>query len=395
MSAPQPAPQGRFGRRALIRGAIGLAAAGGIAGTVDLARTASADRTNTSGQLRIGYLPITDAAPLLVAHGSGLYPPGVVDTTQPVLFRSWASLAEAFVSRQVDVVHLLMPMAVQLRYSLGSSVRILGWNHTNGSALTVAPHITDLDQLAGQTIAIPFWWSIHNIAIQQLLRAHGLTPVVRQAPSRSARTVGLVVMGPSDMIPALANGSIAGFTVADPFNAAAELREVGRIHRFLGDVWREHACCAFLVHDDLIEQNPAAVQGLTDAVVSAQVQIGADRTATAALLSDRYLPQPLPAIDTALTYPGRDAGTRHPSWQPQQIGYQPFPFPSFTTALIEAMHGTVVDGDTGFLTRIDPATAHTELVDDRFVRNALNRVPGTESFGLPADLTRTEEVDPT
>ncbi|MGX6509187.1 ABC transporter substrate-binding protein [Rhodococcus sp. SJ-2] len=386
---------GKLTRRTLMQGALGLAAAGGVLGAADLVRTAATDRTNTTGQLRIGYLPITDAAPLLVAHGAGLYPRGVVDGAQPVLFRSWASLAEAFVSRQVDVVHLLMPLAVQLRYGLGSSARILGWNHTNGSALTVAPHITDLGQLAGETIAIPFWWSIHNIVVQQMLRERGLTPVVRQAPSRAAGTVGLVVMGPSDMIPALANGSIAGFTVADPFNAAAELRGVGRIHRFLGDLWRDHACCALLVHEDLIEENPAAVQSLTDSVVSAQLQIGADRPAAAAMLSDRYLPQPLPAITTALTYPGRDAGTRHPRWMPQQIGYQPFPFPSFTTALVEAMHGTVVDGNTDFLSRIDPATVHHELVDDRFVRTSLTRTPGTDAFGLPADLTRTEEVDPT
>ncbi|TCN50119.1 NitT/TauT family transport system substrate-binding protein [Rhodococcus sp. SMB37] len=378
-----------------MQGALGLAAAGGVLGAADLVRTAATDRTNTTGQLRIGYLPITDAAPLLVAHGAGLYPSGIVDNAQPVLFRSWASLAEAFVSRQVDVVHLLMPLAVQLRYGLGSSARILGWNHTNGSALTVAPHITDLGQLAGETIAIPFWWSIHNIVVQQLLREHGLTPVVRQAPSRSARTVGLVVMGPSDMIPALANGSIAGFTVADPFNAAAELRGVGRIHRFLGDLWRDHACCALLVHEDIIEENPEAVQSLTDSVVSAQLQIGADRPAAAAMLSDHYLPQPLPAITTALTYPGRDVGTGHPQWAPQQIGYQPFPFPSFTTALVEAMHGTVVDGNTGFLSRIDPATVHHDLVDDRFVRTSLTRIPGTDAFGLPADLTRIEEVDPT
>lgn len=390
-----PSGRGTVARRTLIRGAIGLAALGGVAGTADLIRTASTDRTNITGRLRIGYLPITDAAPLLVAHGAGRYPSGVVDTAKPVLFRSWASLAEAFVSRQVDVVHLLMPLAVQLRYDLGGAVRVLGWNHTNGSALTVAPHITDLGDLAGGTIAIPFWWSIHNITVQKLLRAHGLTPVIRQAPSKSARTVGLVVMGPSDMIPALANGSITAFTVADPFNAAAELRGVGRIHRFLGDVWRDHACCAFLVHEDVVERDPEAVQALTDSIVAAQLQIGSDRAAAASMLSESYLPQPLPAITTALTYPDRELGSRHPDWNPQRIGFQPYPFPSFSSALVEAMHGTVVDGDTRFLSRIDPAAVHDDLVDDRFVRSSLTRIAGTETFGLPADLTRTEEVDPT
>ncbi len=77
--------------------------------------------------------------------------------------------------------------------------------------------------------------------------------------------MGLVVMSPSDMLPALANGAIGGYTVADPFNAAAEIKGVGRIHRFLGDVWRDHACCALLVHEDVIDRDPAGVQRLTDA----------------------------------------------------------------------------------------------------------------------------------
>lgn len=387
-------PRG-LSRRTLLRTMAGVAAAGGLAGVVDLARTAATDRSNTTEQLRIGYLPITDAAPLLVAHGAGLYQPGVVSSAKPVLFRSWASLAEAFVSREVDVVHLLMPMAVQMRYSLGTAARILGWNHTNGSAFTVAPNIRELGDLAGQQVAIPFWWSIHNIAIQQLLRAHGLTPVVRQSASKAARTVELIVMSPSDMVPALAAGSICGYTVADPFNAAAELRGIGRIHSFLGDVWRDHACCALLVHEDLIERNPAAVQGITDAVVAAQLKIGADRVAAATMLSDgKYLPQPLPAITKALTYPPENYTLSHPEWDPQRIGFQPFPFASFTAALVEAMHDTVVDGDTRFLDRLDPTTAHNDLVDDRFVRRSIDLAGGPGVFGL-SSLVRTEELDPT
>lgn len=380
-------------RRALLCGCAGLVAAGGVAGIADLARAASADRANTADTLRIGYLPITDASPLLIAHGANTVATGTLDSGKPVLFRSWASLAEAFLTRQVDVVHLLMPMAVQLKYSLGADVRVLGWNHTNGSALTVAPHITEPGQLAGSQVAIPGWWSIHNIIVQQYLRENGLRPVIRRAASRGDRTVELVVMSPSDMVPALANGSIAGFTVADPFNAAAQVRGIGHIHRYLGDLWRDHACCALVVHQDLIDRRPEAAQALTDGVVAAQLRIDADRTEAAKTLSAGYLPQPLPAITTALTYP-KPPPVRHPDWNPQRIGFQPFPFPSFTAALVAAMPGTVVDGDTRFLDRLDPVRVHGELVDDRFVRSALDRVGGPRTVGIADSLTRTEEIDP-
>jgi NitT/TauT family transport system substrate-binding protein len=58
------------------------------------------------------------------------------------------------------------------------------------------------------------------------------------------------------------------------------------------------------------------------------------------------------------------------------------------------MHDTVVDGDRRFLNRLDPATVHAQLVDDSFVRTALAAHGGTESFGLPSDLTRVEQVQP-
>ena len=202
-------------------------------------------------------------------------------------------------------------------------------------------------------------------------------------------------MSPSDMVPALANRSIGGYVVADPFNAMAQVRKIGRIHTFLGDVWRDHACCVVLAHEDLIENRPQAAASLVNSIVLAQQRINDNRPAAAAALSSgAYLPQPLPAIKTALTYNPKDYHFTHPDWQPQRLGYQPFPFPSFTRRLVEAMHDTVVDGDRRFLNQLDPATVHAQLVDDSFVRTALAAHGGTESFGLPSDLTRVEQVQP-
>lgn len=382
-------------RRSLLAGAAGLTAACGLFGLGGLAHSAVSSAPGAEGALRVGYLPITDAAPLLMAHSAGLYPAGAVSSARPVLFRSWAALAEAFITRQVDVVHLLMPMAVQLRYTLGAGVRVLGWNHTNGSALTVAPHIRELSDLAGTQVAIPFWWSIHNIVLQQLLRAHGLRPVLRRSASRADRTVELIVMSPSDMVPALANGTLGGYVVADPFNAVAQIKKIGHIHTFLGDVWRDHACCALVTREDVIASRPQAVQAVADAVVGAQQRIDGDRAAAAtALTGGRYLPQPTPAIALALTYPKPPYPLAHPDWQPQRLGFQPFPYPSFTRRLVEAMHDTVVDGDRRFLDRLDLDAVHTDLVEDRFVRRALATHGGPSAFGLTADLTRTEQVQP-
>jgi NitT/TauT family transport system substrate-binding protein len=386
----------RFGRRALLGGGVALGVAAGVGGVAGIADLATAQRptAKTGTAPRIGYLPITDAAPLLVAHGQNRYAKAGAELPRPVLFRGWESLAQAFVAGEVDVVHLLMPFALQLRYALGAQVRMVAWNHTNGSALTVRHEVRDIRDLAGTSVAIPFWWSIHNITLQRKLRAAGLTPVVRTAPSVSEGTVQLVVMSPADMLPALNTGTIAGYIVADPFNAAAEVKKVGKILWFVGDSWRDNACCVVMVRQDLIDAAPAAVQAVTDGVVGAQLWLGANRPDGAKLLSQgKYLPQPLPAITKALARNGADYASvvEHADWHGERIGFSPYPFPGYTSALLEAMRGTVVDGDVSFLDRIDPATVHSDLVDDRFVLKSLTAVGGPSAFGLPGSLTRTEQ----
>jgi NitT/TauT family transport system substrate-binding protein len=379
---------GPVSRRAALRAGLAVGAAGGIAGIADLA-TAGAGERDPAGALRIGYLPITDAAPLLVAQEHGHFARAGAATERPVLFRGWESLAQAFLVGEVDVVHLLMPFAVQLRYALGTRLKMLAWNHTNGSALTVATGLKDLRELAGRQLAVPFWWSIHNVVVQRMLRASGLTPVVRTAPSAEDGTVQLLVLSPADMLPALNTGTIGGYIVADPFNAAAEAKKAGRIQRFVGDVWREHACCVVVVREDLIERAPERVQGLTDGLARSQQWIDGHREDTAKLLSGkRYLSQPLPAITRALSYPTAHGAPHHPDWQGQRIGFAPYPYPSYTNDLVNAMRNTVVDGERSFVDNLRPDGVHGDLVDDRFIRRTLT------GLGLPASPARTEEVRP-
>ena len=63
-------------------------------------------------------------------------------------------------------------------------------------------------------------------------------------------------MAPSDMVPALASNQIAGYIVAEPFNAAAETLGIGKVLRFTGDVWKDHACCVVFMHERDLRQRP-------------------------------------------------------------------------------------------------------------------------------------------
>lgn len=416
MQPPAPSsPRSTISRRDILRltavAGAGLAAApllaacGGDDGETTSSPSTTLGGSTTSsapqslGELKIGYLPITDATPLLVAHASGLLTKRGFEAPDPVLLRSWPSIAEAFQAKQVDVVHLLMPLAMQLRFGAKQPVKVVAWNHLNGSALTVAKDVQSVNDLAGTTVAIPFWWSIHNVVLQKILRAAGLTPIVSGSASAADKTVKLEVLAPADMPPALASGSIAGFIVADPFNALAETQDVGKILRFTGDVWRDHACCVTVVREDLVTERPDAAQALTDALAEAQLTAAADRAGTAKVLSEKgYLPQPLPAIERALTHYDLaeyqpTGAIVHADWKSERIDFQPFPFPSYTEELIEALRETTIDGDTSWLSAVDASAAHEELVAVGLAEKAIDNLGGNEKFGLTA-RTRTETIAP-
>src|SRR5690606_31306936 len=131
-----------------------------MAGALPLLQAGQAARAaEPDAPVRIGYLPITDATPLLVAHNQGLFEKRGLQVEKPRLFRSWAQVIEAFLSGQVNVVHLLMPMTIWSRYGSKSPAKVVAWNHMEGSCLTVQPDLAKLSDLGGTTVAIPFWYS--------------------------------------------------------------------------------------------------------------------------------------------------------------------------------------------------------------------------------------------
>ncbi|HKT67605.1 ABC transporter substrate-binding protein [Burkholderia pyrrocinia] len=353
--------------------------------------------------VRIGYLPITDAAPLLVAHNNGYFASEGLEVEQPKLLRSWAQLVEAFLSGQVNVVHLLSPMTLWARYGSRAPAKVVAWNHVNGSGLTVAPDIDSLRDLGGKTVAIPFWYSIHNVVLQDMLRQQGLVPVLKRRGTPAANEVNLVVMAPSDMLPALAARQIAGYIVAEPFNATAELMKIGKILRFTGDVWNNHACCVVFMHENDLTQRPAWSQKVVNAIVKAQLWARTHPQETAQLLSKdgthRYSPHTLAALDRVLVPSASLADTyrasgaiRHADWHAKRIDFQPYPFPSYTEALVQRLKRTVVDGDSTFLASLDPAFAARDLVDDRFVRKSIEAVGGLSAFGQSGAFRREEII---
>ena len=237
-----------------------------------------------------------------------------------------------------------------------------------------------------------------------MLRAEGLKPVARRVGKVDADEVSLVVMPPSDMLPALAAGSISGYIVAEPFNAAAELMGVGKVLRFTGDVWRNHACCTVFMHERDLNGRPQWSQGVVDAIVRAQLWILENRAEAAKILAresgKQYTPHGLAALTKVLAPPASDTQSylasraiRHGDWKEERIGFQPYPYPSYTEELVTRLKNTVVEAERGFLNGLDPVFAAKDLVDDRFVKKSIEAVGGLKKFGAEGSYSRQEIID--
>jgi NitT/TauT family transport system substrate-binding protein len=368
------------------RRTLDMLAAGGLAALLGGAprgsRAAAQDDV-----VRIGYLPITDATALLVAHAKGFFEAEGLKAEKPTLVRGWAPLVEAFAAGKFNLLNLLKPVPVWMRYNNHFPVKIMAWGHTNGSAIVVGREsgVYSFADLGGKQIAVPFWYSMHNIVLQMALRHAGITPVIRpQGEALGPHECNLQTLPPPDMPPALAARKIDGYIVAEPFNAMGEIAVQARVLRFTGDIWKNHPCCVVCMHEADTVERPEWTQKIMNALVRAEIYASENKAEVANLLSREgagYLPTPAQVVTLAMTRYAEDPiylsdhAIEHPDWGNGRIDFQPWPYPSATTLIVEAMTKTLVEGDRTFLEKLDPAFVVKDLVNYDFIRNALQRYP--------------------
>ena len=352
--------------------------------------------------LTLGYLPITDATPLLVAHGLGYFSQEGLQVERPVMVRSWKILVESFLAGKFDLTHMLFPIPVWMRFKQNIPIKVLAWDHTNGSAVTVRgdSEIYKFADLGGKQVAVPSWYSMHNLILQMGIRVQGLKPVIKpQSAKLAPDEVNLFILPPPDMPTALLGRRIDAFIVADPFNALAQEKFNARIMRFTGDIWKDHPCCVVVANQNFINKNSIVVQKAMNAIVRAQAWCMKNPLETAHLLSrdgERYLPFPETILARVFENNLDKTQLVHPHWNMARIGFQPFPFPSATRFIVDQMKKTKVEGDTSFLSSLDTGAAAEELVDETFVRKAIDDMGGMHAFNnssIETPFTREEVVE--
>ncbi|HEY4920290.1 MAG TPA: CmpA/NrtA family ABC transporter substrate-binding protein [Xanthobacteraceae bacterium] len=259
-------------------------------------------------KLRIGFIPLADAAALLVAVDKGFAAAEGLDI-ELVREVSWSNIRDKLNVGLFDAAHLIAPIAIASSLGLGHiKVPILApfCLGVNGNAITVSPtlhaaiaaaadgDIRDpmasgraLARVVAQrkargeaplTFGMTFPFSTHNYHLRFWMAAAGVDP---------DEDVRLVVLPPPYMVESLANKHVDGFCVGAPWNSVAVDLGIGFILHFVSEILARAAEKVLGVRSAWAEENPDALTRLVRAHGRAAdfIEDAANREEASALLA--------------------------------------------------------------------------------------------------------------
>ncbi|WP_444999676.1 ABC transporter substrate-binding protein [Halomonas mongoliensis] len=285
--------------------------------------------------LRVGFIPINCATPLIMSDPLGFYAEQGLNVSL-IKSSGWALVRDQMLNGELDASHFLAPMPLAISLGLGSSrqaMRVATIQNTNGQAITLAmKHKDNRDprNWKGFRFAIPFEYSMHNFLLRHYLAEHGLDP---------DNDVQLRVTPPPEMVANLRAGNIDGFLGPDPFNQRAVYDQIGFLHLLTKDIWNGHPCCSFGMSEAFIQENPNTFAALYRAVLNASAMARDPAnlgTIAEAISTPNYLNQPEIVIRQALT--GRYVdGLGSIQDQPDRSGFEPMPWYGMATWMLTQM----------------------------------------------------------
>ncbi len=230
------------------------------------------------GDIRIGFTPVLDAAPLIVAAELGYFTEEglTVHLDQQI---GWGNVRDKLTFGQLHASHALLGMPILSQIGADHfveplvSIAALG---SGGNAITISRRITSAgvnsaaslarwlartngaDPTSRPLFAHVFGCSMHHYLLRDWLSGGGAEP---------DEDVRLCVLPPQQMPEQLGKGFIDGFCVGEPWNTVAMRAGWGSIVAFTTDVLPSHPEKVLAVTRRWHEQNPAAARGLVRATL--------------------------------------------------------------------------------------------------------------------------------
>ncbi len=241
-------------------------------------------------RLNLGFIPLTDCAPLVVAKEMGFF---ADQGLQVELSKetSWANIRDKLAIGVLDGAHMLAPMTLGATLDMGPVCKPVVTAFCfglNGSAVTVseslyqdmlatAPEAMRQRPLSAEAmrrvialrkaqgrpplrLGMVFPLSTHNYQLRYWLAASGIHP---------DRDLVLEAVPPAQMVGRLRDARLDGYCVGEPWNSLAVREGIGRVMITGQEIWNASPEKVLGVNEEWAEQHPQTHRALIRALMQA------------------------------------------------------------------------------------------------------------------------------
>ena len=256
--------------------------------------------------LKIGFIPLTDCASVVMAGELGLYKKYGLNVTV-TKEASWAGVRDKLALGELDAAHVLYGLIYGVQLGIGGQKKdmaiLMGLNH-NGQAITLSNALKDkgvtdgaglkklVDTEKGDyTFAQTFPTGTHAMWLYYWLAAHGIHPF---------NDVKNIVIPPPQMVANMRIGNMDGFCVGEPWNARAIYDQIGFTATTTQALWKDHPEKVLGTTLEFVQKYPNTARAMIMAVLEASKYIDtvSNRPQVAKIIAGKsYVNAPDPVIE--------------------------------------------------------------------------------------------------
>jgi nitrate/nitrite transport system substrate-binding protein len=276
----EPLLGARLGRRTMLKAAAAATAAGAVPGLQTAVWAAGSDKPEKE-EVRIGFIPLTDCASVVMASVLGFdkkYGVKIVATKEA----SWAGVRDKLVNGELDMAHVLTGLVYGVHLGTGGPKKdmavLMNLNH-NGQAITLSKKLADKGAVDGPglaklmttdkreyTFAQTFPTGTHAMWIYYWLATYGINPM---------KDAKVITVPPPQMVANMRVGNMDGYCVGEPWNHRAVADGIGITAETTQGIWKDHPEKALGTTADFVAKNPNTCRAVIAAVLEASKWIDA------------------------------------------------------------------------------------------------------------------------
>ena len=263
-------------------------------------------------KIKLGFIPLTDCAPLIVAKELGLFAKYGLDV-ELEKEASWAVVRDKILNGEIDGAHCLFSMPLSVYTGVGGAagkeMKIAMVLSNNGQAITLskdfcglvgfrevnkaAAAVKNVQSRKEVTFAQTFPGGTHDIWLRNWMAAAGI----------NQKSVSIITIPPPQMVANMRVDNMEGFCVGEPWNGVAAAQNVGFTHISSQDIWKNHPEKALVVNSAFAANNRDDLKKVMKAIIEAcrWLDVMSNRSKAASWLTKpNYVNAPLQVIEARL-----------------------------------------------------------------------------------------------